>query len=71
MTPEEYAEALEQERQARNARAEYEVRADYGGQFLLSRRNGARQSWGVSRYVNRETAELAAALLNRLKEDEA
>ncbi|MCQ6554775.1 hypothetical protein NPS70_16440 [Streptomyces sp. C10-9-1] len=70
MSPEEYAEALEEERRVRNDRARYEVREEHGG-WLLSRCNGARQSWGVTRYVNQETAELAAGILNRLKEDEA
>lgn len=70
MTAEEYAAALEQERIERNARARYEV-SEERGEFLLTRRNGARQGWGVTRYVSRETADLAAAFLNRLKEDEA
>lgn len=70
MTPEEYADELERERQERNARARYEVREEHGD-FLLHRRNSIRQSWDVTRYTNRETAELAASLLNRLKEDEA
>ncbi|MBT2412657.1 hypothetical protein J7I94_19175 [Streptomyces sp. ISL-12] len=70
MTPEEYVEALERERNDRNERAEYIVREEYGAHHLM-RRNGAGQSWGVTRYVKPETAALAAALLNRLKEDEA
>ncbi|MFJ6720510.1 hypothetical protein [Streptomyces sp. NPDC091259] len=70
MTDEEYAAALEAERTARNERNEYTVREE-NGRFLLSRRNGAGQSWGVTTYTRLATAELAAALLNRLKEDEA
>ncbi|MEV5319147.1 hypothetical protein AB0K92_16080 [Streptomyces sp. NPDC052687] len=70
MTDEEYAAALERERRERNERAEYVVRDEHG-EYHLMRRNGARQAWGVTRYVKRETAELAAAFLNRLKEDEA
>jgi hypothetical protein len=70
MTPEEYAAALEAERAARNERPKYVVVPD-GDAFHLTRRNGARQSWGIARYISLETAELAAALLNRLKEDEA
>ncbi|MFE7624261.1 hypothetical protein [Streptomyces sp. NPDC057509] len=70
MTPEEYAEALESERKARNDRATYVVTEEHG-EFLLARRNGARQSWGVTRYTSQKTAQLAADVLNRLKEDEA
>jgi hypothetical protein len=70
MTDEEYAAELERERVERNTRAEYVVQEDHGG-WLLSRRNGARQAWGVTRYVKKETAVMAAAFLNRLKEDEA
>jgi hypothetical protein len=70
MTDEECAAALECERVERNERVHYEVREEHAG-FLLSRRNSARQSWGVTRYVSKETADLAAAFLNKLKEDEA
>ncbi|OSC76510.1 hypothetical protein B5180_01775 [Streptomyces sp. BF-3] len=70
MTPEEYTEALEAERNARNARARYEVREEHGA-FLLHRRNGSGQSWGVTSYTTHATAQLAADVLNRLKEDEA
>ncbi|MEU3986093.1 hypothetical protein AB0F77_39555 [Streptomyces sp. NPDC026672] len=69
MTEEEYAAELEAERVARNSRTEYVVREEHG-EFQLYRR-GAYQSWGVTRYVSRETADLAAAFLNRLKGDEA
>ncbi|MER7922158.1 hypothetical protein ABTY96_03305 [Streptomyces sp. NPDC096057] len=70
MTDEEYAAELERERQERNERARYIVRAAHGGHHLM-RCNGAGQCWAVNRYTNPETAELAAAVLNRLKEDEA
>ncbi|MFF9525379.1 hypothetical protein ACF1DV_25870 [Streptomyces achromogenes] len=70
MTNEEYKAALEQERADRNARTKYIVRED-GDAFQLLRRNGAGMGWGVTRYASRETADLAAAFLNRLKEDEA
>lgn len=70
MSPEEYAAALEDERRARNERARYIVREEDGAHHLM-RRNGSGQAWGVNRYVNPETAALAAAFLNRLKEDEA
>lgn len=69
MTPEEYAAAIERERQERNGRAEYVVREEWASYHLV-RRNGTGQAWGVARYINRETANLAAAVLNRLKEDE-
>ncbi|MFF3312485.1 hypothetical protein [Streptomyces sp. NPDC002952] len=70
MTPEEYADELERELQARNDRARYIVREEHGEHHLM-RRNGAGQAWGITRYINPETAALAAAVLNRLKEDEA
>lgn len=70
MTDEAYAEALEAERAARNDRARYIVVPD-GDAFHLTRRNGARQAWGIARYISQDSAELAAAFLNRLKEDEA
>lgn len=70
MTDEEYAAELERERKERNDRALYQVRPERG-EFLLQRRNGSGQAWGFSRYVKRETADLAAAFLNKLKEDEA
>ncbi|MFB7012921.1 MULTISPECIES: hypothetical protein [unclassified Streptomyces] len=71
MTPDEYAEALEVERKARNDRARYIVRDEGNGRYALLRRNGARQAWGVTAYTSRETAQLAADVLNRLKADEA
>jgi hypothetical protein len=70
VTDEEYAEALERERRERNGRMQYMVQED-GDAFQLLRRNGAGQGWGVTRYTSRDAADLAAALLNRLKEDEA
>ncbi|MFB8071111.1 hypothetical protein [Streptomyces californicus] len=70
MTPEEYTEALEAERRTRNARAKYIVREEHGG-FLLFRRNGSGQAWGVTSYTTHAAAQLAADVLNRLKEDEA
>lgn len=70
MTDEEYAAELERERQWRNDRTKYIVREENGAHHLM-RRNGSGQAWGVTRYINPETAALAAALLNRLKEDEA
>ncbi|MEU0860630.1 hypothetical protein ABZ352_35485 [Streptomyces griseofuscus] len=70
MTDDEYAAALESERAERNARTKYMVREDDDA-FQLVRRNGAGMGWGVNRYISRETADLAAAFLNRLKEDEA
>ncbi|MFD6361858.1 hypothetical protein ACFWFX_18700 [Streptomyces roseolus] len=71
MTPEEYTAALEDERRARNGRAKYVVREDGPGRWFLVRQNGARQAWGVTSYTRLETAQLAADVLNRLKEDEA
>jgi hypothetical protein len=70
MTLEEYTAALERERQERNDRARYVVREE-DGLFHLVRRNRAGQGWGVTHYIDRDTADLAAAVLNRLKEDEA
>ncbi|MFG2292037.1 hypothetical protein [Streptomyces sp. NPDC048603] len=70
MTDEEYTAALEAERVARCDRARYIVREEHGA-FHILRRNGAGQAWGVARYTTSETADLAAAFLNRLKEDEA
>lgn len=70
MTDEEYAAELERERKERNDRAKYIVREEHGAHHLM-RRNGARQAWGVARYINPDTAHLAAEFLNRLKEDEA
>ncbi|MER6485726.1 hypothetical protein ABT264_19485 [Streptomyces virginiae] len=70
MTPDEYAAALDAERSARNDRARYVVCEEHGAHALM-RRNGSGQAWGVARHVSQETAELAAAFLNRLKEDEA
>ncbi|WP_369147062.1 hypothetical protein [Streptomyces sp. R44] len=70
MSPDEYAAALEKERQDRNERAKYIVREEHGG-WELFRRNGIGQAWGITRYTKLETAQLAADVLNRLKEDEA
>jgi len=70
VTDEEYREELERERKHRNDRARYIVREEHGAYHLM-RRNGSGQAWGVTRYINPETAALAAAVLNRLKEDEA
>ncbi|HLL34201.1 MAG TPA: hypothetical protein VK545_09980 [Streptomyces sp.] len=70
MTKEEYAAELERERRERNERAEYVVREEHGAHHLM-RRNSSGQAWGVTRYISPETAALAAAFLNRLKEDEA
>lgn len=70
MTSEEYAEALEAERAARNGRAKYIVREEHGG-YTLARRNGSGQFWAIATYVTHAPAQLAADVLNRLKEDEA
>ncbi|MFB7823858.1 hypothetical protein [Streptomyces hydrogenans] len=71
MTSDEYAAALEDERRARNERAKYVVRDVGPGRWFLVRQNGAQQAWGITSYTTPETAQLAADILNRLKEDEA
>lgn len=70
MSPEEYAQALEAERKARNERVRYVMRTEPQGHAVF-RRTGSGHSTHVATYAEPRTATLVAEFLDRLKEDEA